>query len=135
MSVSCGSTGPTGYTSSEISSAVPVVLTPEVVSNVSFVLFAVYSHPCPYRVPGFRNRGNTYTPTSRRYPRGVVVDPVTLDWKYSPYCSVIHVFTMSPFPAAALVAVPPAAYPKALTGSFPIDRLSLCHWIGSVNPS
>src|SRR5258707_14145436 len=126
MSVSCGSTGPTGYTSSEISSAVPVVLTPEVVSNVSFVLFAVYSHPCPYRVPGFRNRGNTYTPTSRRYPRVVVVDPVTLDWKYSPYCSAIHVFTMSPFAAPGLVAVPPAADPMSVTDSFPTSRVSIC---------
>src|SRR5258707_3455633 len=115
MSVSCGSTGPTGYTSSEISSAVPVVLTPEVVSNVSFVLFAVYSHPCPYRVPGFRNRGNTYTPTSRRYPRVVVVDPVTLDWKYSPYCSALHTFTNLPFAAPVLVRGPPAADPMSLT--------------------
>src|SRR5260370_41373915 len=132
MSVSCGSTGPTGYTSSEISSAVPVVLTPEVVSNVSFVLFAVYSHPCPYRVPGFRNRGNTYTPTSRRYPRGGVVDPVTLDRKYSPYRSAIHVVTMAPFAAPVLVAGPPAGDPMSLTDSLPIDRLSVCHRIDSV---
>src|SRR5260370_14124949 len=117
MSVSCGSTGPTGYTSSEISSAVPVVLTPEVVSNVSFVLFAVYSHPCPYRDPGFRNRANTYTPTSRRYPRGVVVDPGNLDWKYPPYLSAIPLFTMSPLAPPVRVAAPPAPGPTPLTGS------------------
>src|SRR5260370_18986571 len=135
MTVSCGSTGPTGYTSSEISPAVPVVLTPEVVPNVSFVLFAVYSHPCPYRVPGFRNRGNTYTPTSRRYPRGVVVDPVTLDWKYSPYCSAIHGFTMSPFAAPVLVPLPPPADPTSLTASFPLDRFSIFPSIQSPHPS
>jgi hypothetical protein len=68
-----------------ISSAVPVVLIPEVVSNVSLVLLAVYSQPCPYMAPGLRNLGNTYTPDSRRAATTVeVVEPVSEAGKYSP---------------------------------------------------
>jgi len=85
MSVSAGSTGPTGYTSSLISSIVPDVATPVVDSKISFVEFAVYSHPYPYSEPGLMNRGNTYTPASRRpASRTLVVDPVTEPGKYSP---------------------------------------------------
>ena len=60
MSVSIGSTGPTGYTSSEMSSIVPFAYpATEDDSKISFVEFAVYSHPYPYRVPGLRYLGKT----------------------------------------------------------------------------